>query len=71
MFALCTFISLLSDSLTSHILKAYAREGLAISVTFFHFAMSALCGLIIVPVLQWSRTQHARPEETISSADWL
>ena len=67
LFALCTVISLLSDSLTSHILKAYARDGLAVSVTFFHFAMSALCGSIIVPVLQWSRTHHTRPKET----DWL
>lgn len=60
LFSLCTGFSLLSDMLTKHILRHHARDGLGVSVTFFQFAMSSLCGMVLVPLLQWSRRTQLR-----------
>ena len=51
LFVLCTATSLVADMLTKRILRQYARPGLAITVTFFHFAVSTLCGLLVIPLL--------------------
>ena len=50
LFLLCTAFSLLSDMLTKRILSVYARDGLAMTVTLFHFGVSALCGALVLPV---------------------
>jgi solute carrier family 35 protein E1 len=74
LFAACVSLSLLSDTLTKKILQQ--DRSLTVTVTFFHFAMSALGGTVVVPVLAWlARSKPAIGEEPVelpplSLRDW-
>lgn len=57
-FTLCTLLSLVSDMLTKHMLQQHARQGLAMTITFFHFAVSALCGFVTVPAVVYVSQRH-------------
>ena len=49
LFAACVSLSLMSDTLTKRVLQQ--DRSLTVTVTFFHFAMSALAGTVVVPAL--------------------
>ena len=59
LFAMCTAFSLLTDMLSSSILKSSnAWEGLAITVTWFHFGVSAAVGYVALLLRRAWRSQH-------------
>ena len=52
LFALCTCFSYLTDTLTQRILRRHSVggwDGLPAVVTFFHFAVSAIVGAVVLP----------------------
>ena len=60
LFALCASFSLLTDMLTRQILQRHERPGMAITVTFFHFFVSAASGAAALPLGERLRTRAAR-----------
>ena len=61
LFAACVSLSLLSDTLTKKILQQ--DRSLTVTVTFFHFAMSALGGAVVVPTLAWLARSNPASED--------
>ena len=67
LFAACVSLSLMSDTLTKRVLQQ--DRSLTVTVTFFHFAMSALAGTVVVPALAWlARSSTPAAEDGAESA---
>jgi len=63
----CCVFSILTDTLTKRILQLHSEEHLTLTVTMFHFGMSALAGLLVLPTLAAARDRH-RPTRAIRSS---
>ena len=66
LFAACVSLSLMSDTLTKRVLQQ--DRSLTVTVTFFHFAMSALAGTVVVPALAWLARSSPAAEDGAKSA---
>ena len=66
LFAACVSLSLMSDTLTKRVLQQ--DRSLTVTVTFFHFAMSALAGTVVVPALAWLARSSPAAEDGVMSA---
>lgn len=78
LFLSCTVFSFATDMLTKRILQtANAWDGLALVVTFFHFAISALAGAMAIPVRAWALRRRgdaaaaSSPPQGLRSQPWL
>lgn len=65
LFAACVSLSLMSDTLTKKVLQQ--DRSLTVTVTFFHFAMSALGGALVVPALAWLARSNPGDEDKSAS----
>ena len=65
LFAACVSLSLMSDTLTKRVLQQ--DSSLTVTVTFFHFAMSALAGTVMVPALAWLARSNPAAEDGAKS----